>query len=523
MQAEFIHAGPGEASSIILKHGKQSLEFSGKVYQQAFKKGTFDPYSQINRYWSRVDKVGQAEIFDLFVEAKEIFNNFFKVDALILRLRPIMARLVEIHDTEDYERWARIHGSIWIPEELDHEYKYSHERPGSREQTYLVEDYWELVFMVLKLRCISPIWGEFNELTSRQSGPTFKDLNAFYLIKQTSIMGSPAMNRLQDYVNKNTKQEGINLRSSIDGIGSDVYQDNLIANTLVRFLAVSSLTRDPADVHLVQVIHKSIRNRLSQNDSHQNAILEKSVPNDNSDSEDSSSRAEIYKNKPLVAPGEITAIEKSTEYVNDIAARLLVKNELTKEEIGKLNTALDNAEKMVTHPFEACQIRLIQWTVSPIIPARALLDINKSSIIRLAGIAQFVLEEYGFSDLAGICTARSMNSEGFGQYGSESRAHIPKDLADKLNELYPYYRRNPNKSTLRQPNEAAAEIMKLSQELSNHTWYLNLSDETLEATRGSSVNKTYRTGYDIRILLSKAAIYLQERNKSFLSLFQFKN
>jgi hypothetical protein len=249
--------------------------------------------------------------------------------------------------------------------------------------------------------------------------------------------------------------------------------------------------------------------------------LEKINPNEDDSSEDSSSRAEKYKNKPLVPPGEFTAIEKWTEYYREIAARLLLKNELEDREIEELDKALDASEAMSSHTLEECQIRVIQWVVSPIVSPRAMWDINKSSILRLAAIAQFVLWNTGFKDLAGIPTARSMNAEGYGSYSSESRAHITKDKVDKLNELYPYYRRHPTKKTLKPNNDAVNEIMELAQALSDHTWFLNMAEEQIAELRGSAANKTHRVGYDIRNRLADYAIYVQQRNAEYISLYTF--
>lgn len=520
MQAYFVHAGVAGSSVINIEHRKEKLEFSAASYQRSFQKGVYEPFEQINRYWARLSEKDQDRVFQLYLNCKNVFNTTFQVTQLILNLRPIINELISFHDTNEFDHWVRIHGRVWIPNDLATEYLSTHERPGSREQTYLVSDYWELVFAVLKYRTIAPIWGEFMEATRRESGATFKELNAYYLITKTSIFDSPAMDRLNGYVAKNIKQVDINIRAAIEGIGSSTFQPNMVGGILVRVLSVASLTKEPSETHLVQMIHNAIRNKLSQNDSYQNAVLEKSNP-DNSESEDSSSKAELYKNKTPVAPGEITAIEKYTEYTTEIAARLLLKNELTKEETHRLNLALKSTDAITSIPIEEVQIRLIQWTVSPIIPARALWDINRSSVLRLAGIAQFVLWESGYKDLAGIATARSLNAEGYGAYGSESRAHIPKDLVDKLNELYPYHKRHPTKKPIKIVNDAVTDIMKMSQELSDHTWFLNMDDDSIESIRGSNTNKIFRVGHDIRTRLAEYVIYLQQRNKEYLSLYQF--
>jgi hypothetical protein len=521
MQATYSHAGVAGINKIYIEHRGERLEFDGSVFQSAFKNGSYEPFTQINKYWKRLDMEMQDRIFDLYLQAKNVFNDTFQVNALILHLRPIANELLDIHNTEEMDRWTRYHGGIWIPEELDVEYKFSHERPGSREQTYLVSDYWELVYMVMKLRTIAPIWGEFCEATKKESGAVFRDLNAYYVISKSSMEESPAMERLRHYVAKNTKQDDIDIRSSINGIGSDAFQTNLLAHILIRQLVLASLTRDPSNIHLVQIVHKTLRNRLSQNESHQNAILEKLNPGEDDISEDSSSRAEKYKNKPPVPPGDFTAIEKYTEYVYEIAARLMLKNQLTEEEIVQLDECLANAEEMASHPFEECQIHLIRWVVSPLISPRSLWDINKSSTLRLAGISQFVLWKNDFKDLALLVTARSMNAEGYGSFSAQSRSHIPKDLVDRINELYPYYRRHPTKKTANPNNEVIEEIKKLSDELSNHTWFLNIADDKIAELRGSAANKTYRVGYDIRPRLANYVIHVQERNKHFISLYTF--
>lgn len=521
MQAKTEYAGVSGFCRILVEHRGETLEFNGSVYQQAFKKGTYEPFLQINKFWSRLDLSAQDELFNLYKETKNIFNNVFQVNKLIVQLRPVVRDILKFHDSVDIERWTQYHAGVWIPEDLDHEYKYTHEKPGSREQTYLVPDYWELVFFVMKMRSIAPIFGEFVEITKKESGPQFRDLNAYYLFEQTPIEEGPAMRRLNNYVAKNVKQDDINVRAAIEGIGSDVYQKSLVASILVRFLVIWSLTRAPSDIHLVQIIHKTLRNRLSQNESHQNAILEKLNPNEDSDSEDSSSRAERYKNKQPVAAGEHVAVEKYIEYVEQIGARLLCKSELSKEEAEQLHETLAVTEAMNDFALEECQVRLIQYVMNPLISARATWDINKSYVNKLAGLSQFALWQYGFKDLAGIVTARSMNSEGYGSFSPETRAHIPKELIEKINELYPFYRRHPVKKTVKVTNEVIVEIMDLAQQLGNHTWFLNMAEDQIAATRGSATNKTVRMGYDIRIRLTELVIYLQQRNREYISLYTF--
>lgn len=529
MQANFVNAGVAGSCVINVRHGKETLEFNGNAFQGVFRNSTFEPFDQLNRYWKRLDPELQDRLFQLMIEAKEIFNEIPTVAQLIQRLDPIVNDIVNMHDTNEFERWVRHHGEIWIPSDMATEYTFNHERPGSREQTYLVPDYWELAIELLLVRTIVPIIGEFVDATKAQSGAVFRDLNAYYLIKKTSIDTSPAMERLKAYVAKNVKKDVDNTRSFINGIGSDMLQTNLIATIIIRALSVASMTKEPTNTNLIQIAFRALGNKQSQSDSHQNKVSPKDNPNENDDSEDSSSRAEKYKNKAPIPPGEITALEKYTEYTHEIAARLLLKNELTKEESDALDEILDrfigievDADRRLSEmTMEECQIELIRQVTNPIIPARAYWDIGRSSVMRMACVAQFVLWQTGFKDLAGIVTARSMNADGFGGYSNESRAQIPKALVEKLNELYPFYRRHPVKKAVKADNEVLKAICNHSDELRAHTWFLNMSNEQLHEVRGSSSNKTYRLGYETRIRLAEYAIYVQQRNASFISLYNF--
>lgn len=526
MDARLDHAGlvTGGTSTCYVTHdtgkGKpDSIDWSATAFQRVFRKGNFEPYTQLNAYWAQMDRRDQDHLFNLYLEAKDICNNVHDVMKLMLAIRPVIHEILKFHDTDGFDRWVRQHARIWIPDEMDQTYTQDYERPRSREQTYLVGDYWELVYMVMRLRTIAPVLGEFVEKTRRESGK-FTELNCGRLLTKSCVDVSPAMERLRAYVSKNLKETDYTARNAIEGFGSDDFQPNLIADILVRYLILANLTSEMNDTHLVQIVHKTLRNRLSGNENHQTQVLPKLNPRDESDSEDASSRAEKYKNRPQVAPGIFVAIEKDTEYMTKLASKLLDVDRISKEDRELLDSAHESAMKTIAIPLAPCQTRLIQIACNPIVSARAGWDINKAAVTRMAAIAQFVYWKAGFKDFAGIVTARSHDNGDDYQFATESRSHIPKELQKRLDELYPYQKRHPLKKNFKAVNDAIEEIIVLSAGLSEYTWYLNLSDELTKEARGSSVNRTYRVGQDIRVRLAEMVIFIQERNQAFLKLQQ---
>lgn len=493
----------------------EKIEWNANVFSRIFKKSTFEPYTQLNGYWEQLPKKDQDRIFKLFLEAKTICNTIYDVKTLTLTLRPIVLEILKLHDTEAFERWTRFFANIWIPNELDSEYVQDYERPRSREQTYVVGDFWELVFMLMKLHAIAPIWGEYCERIGRECG-TATEMMAYCLIIGSEVDQSPAMDRLRAYVAKNVKEADHTASASVKGTGNEDFHKTLIADILVRYLVLANLTNEGNETHLVQIVHKTLRNRLSVNDNHQTAILPKQNPRDESDSEDASSRAEKYKAKPKVAPGLFVVMEYETEFMGNIAAKLIGVDRLDRDDQRLLDEAHDAAMQTLAYPMANCQIRLIQIVINPVVVSRALWDINKAALVRLAAVAQFVLWKAGFKDLAGIVTARSHSGTDDLQYATESRSHIPKELQKRLDELYPFQKRHPFKKNQKVVNDAVLEIMALSSELSEHTWYLNMNDDLVRESRGSSVNRTYRVGQDIRVRLSELVIFIQERNAAFI-------
>ena len=521
MQIEFAHANMQRSACMLVHHKDETVEFNGQAFVRIFKKGTFEPFIQLNKYWERLSKSDQDRIFSLYRQARLICADVTTVRGLIVALRPLVSELLEFHDTEQFDRFVRHQADIRVPADFDEEFKQDFRRARTREQTYVVGDYWDLVTMLAKLRTIAPIWGEFVEITRRDSG-NFVEMNAYYLIKNTVVDTCAAMTRLREYVAKTLKKDDYTARSAVEGIGSADFQTNHIANVLVRYICLANLVQEPGDMHLVQIIHKTLKNRISQNDSHQNKIQDKRPPKDeDGGSEDSSSIVEKYKYKPQVAPGTFVAIEKDTEYMDRIASRLLLKDSLSRAERSELKDSLESAKLVGAVAFENCQISMMQIVVSPIISARAHWDIEHSAIQRIAAITEFVLWNTGFKDLAGIATGRSLSGDHETNFGTESRSHIPKEITERLDELYPFQKKHPFKKSNKNTNDALVQIHALAGELSDYSWYLNLTDEKLKEIRGSAANKTYRVGHDIRVRLAQLVIHIQERNANYIPMFQF--
>jgi len=520
MKIQMTNPEVGGYRTISIINGDRTLDFTAAFYNRIFNKGLYDPFNELNEYWERLDKETLDNLFSLYENSKEVLNESMRISDLIVRLRPVIDAIVNIHNTDRFDNFVRFHSDVWIPMDLTNEYLFDHERPGTREQTYLISDYWNLVVLSVKLRALTPIISEYLEKTKLESGTTFLNLNAYYLLTKSPIINEPALDKLNQYIDKNSKQVTVHTRSTLDGIGSEYFLTSILANIIIKVLCVADLCQGGENSHLVQLVHKEIRNKLSQLNSYQNEVKDKNHNDIKMDSDDSTSIVENYKNKPLVAPGDFSAMEIWTTHMDEILAKLYCQDLLTDEQYKSLMDEYDYVHNTIDHPFEDCQINLIRWVVNPIFSPRAMWDINRASIVRLSVIAQEWLFNCGFKEIALLTTAKSLHADEYGSSNGMFKVNISKTSMEELNELYPYYRKFPNKKNFKQVNDVVLEIESIDKDLSNHTWSLCASDEKVKELTRDSLNKIYRTSNNLKTRLVDLAIALQKRNKNFVNSFK---
>jgi len=166
------------------------------------------------------------------------------------------------------------------------------------------------------------------------------------------------------------------------------------------------------------------------------------------------------------------------------------------------------------HQIFVPQMTLVQWCVARILPPRGMLHLKKTTVLLVMGVVQAILWHKGHRELAALLTAIEQDNDDEMQLGgTDSRARLPKDVVEKLDQLYPYSRRPTGKQrNAKRPNAAIETIDELNKAFGNNVWRLTLPAGWIEQVTGNKNNRRYSVPVDIKIKLANLAIEIAQRS-----------
>ena len=501
----------GAPVSAILEHNEEIIEWNIALYDKIIIKKDYDIFDQINKYWEYLPKATQDQIFAIYKRTKEVFDNTWDSDQLTKELYTLIADLYQFHELTDIRHWVNFHSDLALPRDIDlrEVFVESDETPGTRERTYLKEDYKWLVTLSIALRVVIPIWGEFISRTRKETGTVFKEYYAFKLLSYSSIARSEPMERLRIYVEHSLQADKSKAAAVLGGISSEDFPTWILALVLVRCLSIGDVRGLDPTSSLITFIYKYIRQKVQGHDnSFIGMVKDKSFEGQGQEGENNLSKLENYKIKQDIPAGDLAIIEYYMQNIDVLATKICPDVDLA-----LLSESTETVSALESELIWKPQITLIQWVLKPVVPPRGVLHLNKLLCLRAMAVTQTLLWHRGHFELAGLVSAIIQKSDDELQLaGTDSRARIPKDLAEKLDSLFPYARKLSGKQNLvKRQNPATEAIDSVANLFSEHNWRLTLPQEWVSTITGSN-SRLYSVPHNIKILLAKLAIAVAERS-----------
>lgn len=469
----------------------------------------FDVFEQINDYWAQTNKNSQDKVFDIYKRIKDVFNTVFDTNALTTVLYSLVAELYDNHDLNDIKHWMDFHSNLILPDGLRDAFKESHETPGTRERTYLKDDYRWLIALSIALRVMVPIWGEFIATTRKDTGTTLKEYYAFQLLAYSSIARSEPMERLRVYAEHSVPMDKSKSAAILSRLSSEDFPVWILSLVVVRRLCVGDIRGIDPTSSLVTTIYKYIVQKVKGHDNNFMGIVkEKIFEGQTQEGENNLSKLEGYKIKQEIPAGDIAIIEQYMKDPFKLALRICPTID-----ISLIEKSLINVRELETEQIWRPQTILMQWVLKSIIPARAFMYVNKNLTLNAMAVAQALLWNKGHKELAGLISAIEQNNNGEIMFGStDSRARITKEQLEHLANIYPFSRKPVGKQkVVKYINPASEAIDSLASMFSERDWRLTLSGDMVKLINGNENNRRYSTPYDIKIKLASLAIEIGSR------------
>ena len=494
---------------IVISHGEESLIWNIISFDRA----TFnevDLFSHINKYWESFSEQDQLKIFNIYKDIRVAFDEIWERSKLTAELYVLVAKLLDTHDLKDAQHWILFHSGVYLPPNLDIEYNNTTNSPGSREQTYLKEDYIKLVTLTLILRTLIPVWGEFISRTRQEAGTNFKEYYAFQLVCKSKLAYCEAIEKLTTYIEYSIVPDKSKSASIIGGISTEDFPIWILGLVLVRRLCLGDITGVNQKATLVTFIYKFITQKIKGNDNNFAGMVKDKIFDDSgSDGDSNISKLEGYKAKQEIPAGDIILLEYAMRDTYALAAKLAPTMERA-----LLDRALETTMVLNDQVIQDPQIALLQWVMKPVISPRGILYLGKNTIVRLLALCQSVLIHRGHYALAGLCTSIvNTNLNEIQISGVDSRARIPKELLEELFKYYPFTKRVGGKQKVLKPlNQAVIAIDTVAEQFSELDWLITADDSLLPLITEGSNNRRYVIQHNFKITLANLVIEIAKRN-----------
>jgi hypothetical protein len=496
----------------VIEHNGKTLSFTiAGIYRNSIVYD-YDIFEFLNEYWKTLPQSQLDQIFELYTQARNAFNSIVNKSQLNYTLNAIVIELVKLHDFESVYEWVIYKSTIRIPDNFETEYKYSYDKQGSREQTYIRSDYTKLIAMIVVLKSIVPIWGQYMNSEQTPVKSIFKEFYAFQLLHGSSIYNSEPMEKLAIYVKAALAANKENTSAIISGISTEDYHYWVLATVVINRLCDGDIRGLDPKNNIITYIYKFIYQKNQSFESNNSkSIKEKTKTDYDGEQGDKNSSIERYKLKHDISIGEIVELTYSVRDLHSIAFAL-APHTMTEE---LFSSCLMSSQKLLQKELHIPQLNILRWVFRSVISSKGIMYLDKHTIVGCLGVLEAVLYSLGYEFLALVSTAYIENEQNeIFLSSTDSRARIPKDILASLDVLFPYQQISGGfKTGIKYTNPAVAAIDMTVDRLSKHSWIATASEDKIEKINGLKENTRLTIPYDIKIQLAKLVLHFASRGK----------
>lgn len=500
---------------MTVQHGDQSHTWNINTFgvKPNFQKDDMykHMFAHTNRYWATLPEHDQQAIFNVFVEMRNCVDTHPSTPVLTEQLQALLKRLYDLHKFEHMETWVTLSKDIHLPgpDFLETEFVENEDKNHTRNKTYTVSDYVKLVTLILQLRLMVPIWGEYVEITQSTFSTLFKEFFSLQLLNDTSVMASEPMQKLFRYVEERVPEEG-NKTAIHSFVSSLEYPTWITAYLVVRRLCLADI-RGEVDKTAVLVRHISrhVHERVKRTDNSFGGVIKPKTDSNLKGSEENQiSLVEGFKIKQSITEGNIGTMRF---YVSDAwkVARQL-KADITEKEFGD---AMKTWKTIKDYDFKAPQILLLQWMIDIVIPARGVDFLDNHTIARLLCVCQAVLWAEGHYFLAALATSMEHNVTGAAVFSETStKGRLTKDVTDDIHATFPYQKTSRSGKIQMEPIKS---IDIMTEEFGSFAWNMTLSDKLIaEINPRNPTSKRLLLPHNFRTMVAMFGVYIAKRPRT---------
>lgn len=339
--------------------------------------------------------------------------------------------MLNLLDTDDIKNWLKNESKLIIPPRIAEVYKEEqvYGTGGSRDQTYIRDEYLDLVVMIMVSKLILPQLAAMSRLVIDRVAKNYRYLEIFKILKKHPIYKHPAIDKLYRYMNKIkesqlgdvTKQQSRIIETEVH---TELLTEYLVADIFVSKLATLSVVNDTNESNAVSILYRAAGNNLKLKSSVKETIRPKTAGKSIEDEDES--YLDSYRLKSPLSIGQILEADTYIENLQQLCVNMGVEVPDQKVLQGIVKAFQNNK---VIHNDSGLRT-IIKWVTAKIMDPR----LNSSDIINMAAVTFLWLYQRGHFMLAYILTGTYPHEP---IVSSRTSSVLTEEMRVKLLEIAP--------------------------------------------------------------------------------------
>lgn len=470
--------------TVYASHKGMSVPFrTHTIIRERLVRNDMSVFDFINWYWSKLPEAKQDKIFVVYQEMRKALNETAQGEFNDDTMRDLVTQMIDLHPYKDLKAWITQPGIIGWPDEreLPRHYEQASSLKYPREKTFILDDYQNLLTLILQLRTVVPLWAEFafHQKETAEDKETiakvYGDMVRMRFLDNSHILDTPGFQKLVEYSKAMiATKSGASKSAIMHSLSTEEYPDYVLANVMFKKLVTQSFR--PADssdrsAFVVKHICSHINELLQQSERNFGTPTEKSEANSNDSDENMRSRFETVQARAAMPNGDVSFIRW---YMSDLK-RLAkaVEPGISMKLVNDFTSMFSFGDFMPEEP----QVTLMLWVLAPVISPRSEDSLTLLNINQGIAVATAVLWHRGHKQIAALLCAQSVGPNVSNTLMLSGAGRLPKVIYDQLAELYPYQLRA--RSTERSYKAVSDAIQTVTQEFESFSWKPALSDDYL--------------------------------------------
>lgn len=496
-----------EIAKMEINGGRMEVEHKGEMVSfvfSTFKRDNFadnnEVFKHINSFWLSQNENFQKEVFDIYKEIEDCFDDILNKDTLTDRLKICINKLYLLHPMKMMKHWVLNYSGLIPPPGFNDVYIADADRNTTVVKTYIRDEYRDLLTLSLMLRLMVPIWATYVRHIRSYTGNGLKELKAFRLLENTEIPNSVPVVKLLQYIQANIRKENASIPVSF--ISEDDYPYWVMTLTCVRRLCVGELQSKNPKANLVTLISNFIDTKTNYNDGDFTQTVQTKTTGDYGDSENKISTMECFRVNTEISVAESEELQFSVENIYRVAD--MVCASLPRE---LLDHCLATSNILLEHSIFPPQRTLMAWVLKDALPAEGVDYLDKQTQVRCLGLTQAILWFKGFEYLSLLVTAVTPLDTVHRIAHMTTKTRVPEELQKRLRLVYPHVRTVQHRKTpSREECFVTNDIELLTTDLANYSWRGTASLDMIQKVFGPESLTRVLIVPDIRIKLTELAI-----------------